>query len=755
MGGTMSRRLLFTAILFFGALTAQSAQQAVDYVDPFIGTAIHTEAGLLGGGLGGNTLPAASYPFGMVQWGPDTARVDSGVFEFTQNAISGFSLTHMSGPGCLASGEFPVLPVVGSETTVGYSHHDEVATPGYYAVTLDNGVGVRLAVTPRSGIGTFTFPQSGGQLIVNAALTPRGPMSGHIDYVNDHEISGWIETGLFCNAKNKSLVNFSLISQTPFQFHDLGGGKVGLGYTGAQTVTIKVGISFVSVAGARNNWGVENPGWDLTAVKNAARQAWQDKLSVIQADSDDGARLKVFYTALYHTLLHPNVFSDVPQAGKAGGEYPGFDDPTTFATYNGTLPRPRMAIGYTQYANFSGWDIYRSQSQFLAWLYPKQANDMMKSLVATADQCGAFPKWAYYNRETAIMNGDPPAGIVAGSYAFGARDFDTDKALTYLKFSGLNPKAACYPNYSRWGIQDFIDYGYLPFDPLHPSGSVATALEYNVADYAVAQFAKALGEESTYEHFLARSKTWKQNYDVSTGFMRPRQADGSWVTPFDPAAMEGFVEGNAYQYLWFVPHDARALIDIMGGDAVAIQRLDAHFSKVNSGPTSPYFYIGNEPSFHTPWLYNYTNMPSRTQYQVRRIMDQSFTTNVNGLPGNDDLGAMSSWYVFSAMGVFPALPGEAKLALASPAFKNVVIHLPSGNTLSLHAPQAPNVYIQKISARVTGSANAVDVTTPWLPEAMIFSGGDVNYDLGTAPNDGIWSQQRLSNGERPVKPGEL
>jgi predicted alpha-1,2-mannosidase len=259
-----------------------------------------------------------------------------------------------------------------------------------------------------------------------------------------------------------------------------------------------------------------------------------------------------------------------------------------------------MTSGYTQYATFSGWDTYRSQAQLLAWLFPKEASDMMKSYLSAAEQCGAFPKWAERNNEANVMNGDPAAGIVAASYAFGAKDFDAAKALEYLKKTGDVPGTKCQHAVERPGLESYLKYGYIPNFEKGVWGPVATSLEYYVADYAVAQLAKALGDQETAERYTKRSLNWNLNFDKQTGLPRPRDAAGAWFAPFDPVSRDGFVEGNAYQYLWFVPHDARGLIDWLGGDEFAIRALDEHFSHTNGGADSRYFYIGNEPSFHTP-----------------------------------------------------------------------------------------------------------------------------------------------------------
>ncbi len=723
------------------ALAVQNIRaDVVDQVDPFIGTAILNDQGLMGGGRGGNVHPGAAYPFGMVLWSPETPRVDSGVYEYTKKEITGFSLTHLSGPGCVAAGEFPILPATDPNAkTLAYSHRDETASPGYYALTLDNGIHLQLSVTARTGMGLFNFP-NGGHLILDAGHTSLTKLNAHVEKVSDTEISGWAEGGFFCGSKNKTLVNFVLQTKVPFQYQDLGEGKVRLSFSGSQEVPVKVGLSYVSVAGARKNLMQENPGWDFLSVKQAARDTWAKYLAKIEVKSNDPTREKIFYTALYHTLLHPNIISDVAQNGAAN--YPGFSESPAFADYKGALPSPRVASNYTQYANFSGWDIYRSQSQFLAWLYPKEANDMMKSYVSEAREGGgAFPRWAEYNNETAVMNGDPAAGIVAGSYAFGATDFPTAEALGYLRHSGLDPNATSERYYSRPGLTEYMNLGFIPFELKSVWGSVSTALEYAVADYAVGQFAKALGDNKLYSFFDQRSRSWKNNFDVTTGLPRPRHADGSWLEKFNPTSRDGYTEGNAFQYAWFVPHDARALVAWMGGDDIAIARLDDHLSHLNAGPDSPYFYVGNEPSFHTPWLYNWTTKPSHTQDHIRRIMNESFNATRTGLPGNDDLGATSSWYVWSALGLFPAVPGESRLALSSPVFDEVKVQLPSGEVLNIQSADSTKVYIQKVQvvlANAGGKNSTAVLNSPWLPSSMVFHGGVLKYELGDQPNDSIW-----------------
>jgi predicted alpha-1,2-mannosidase len=710
------------------------------WVRTFVGTEPQEGTpSVFGGPMAGNTFPGAVVPFGMVQWSPDTVVKQPGGYSFTDSQIKGFSLTHLSGGGCDCYGDFPFMPYAGEVTrspaiapeqyAAGFSHDAESASPGCYGVRLDTGVDVELSVTERSGIGRFGYPDgTTATMLVNASGSAAGADDAEVRVGRD-TVSGWVRSGMFCGADNLYQVYFWAEFDRPFASAGTWEGSTvspagGQGATasgpdcgafvtfdthGDRTVQVRVGISFTSVDNARANLRAESRG-GFEAIRRAARAEWNRRLGAIRVEGGTPTERANFYTALYHTYLHPNLFSDV------NGQYPGFDGKVH------TAPR-----GHAQYANYSGWDIYRSQIQLLALLAPKETSDMMQSMVRDYQQSGQLPKWGLANGETYIMVGDPAAPILADAYAFGARDFDVPAALAAMV------EQATKPNNVRPGIMDYQRLGYTPTDGQygpHFYGAASTSLEYNTADFAVAELARRLGDDTTYATFMARAQYWQTLFDPSTGYIRPRLLDGSFVADFDPAGGTDFVEGNATQYTWMVPFNPRRLFDLLGGDAAVRARLDGFFSRLNVGLDKPYAWMGNEPTQQTPWLYDYAGAPYRTQEVVRRTLTDLYTPAAGGLAGNDDLGQTSSWYVWAAMGMYPQVPGRAELVLASPLFSRITIRSDDGRLIEVSAPQAATdaPYVQ--SLRVDGRP----ATKPWLPASFALRGGRLDYTLSTTAN---------------------
>jgi predicted alpha-1,2-mannosidase len=441
-----------------------------------------------------------------------------------------------------------------------------------------------------------------------------------------------------------------------------------------------------------------------------------------------------FTTALYHAFLQPGV------AGDVSGAFMGFDG------------QVHQASGYTRYADFSGWDIYRAWIQLAAVLAPAETSDMMQSLVAAAGECGALPKWAIESTEAGVMVGDPADVILANAYAFGARGFDAQAALTAMVKGATDPTATCGAYPERQGLADYLALQYCPVDGAGaPWGPPATTLEYALADFAVARLAGALGDSATEERFLARGGYWKNVFDPNltangfTGYMQPRMSQDQGGEPafqvVDVTQNVGFVEGNATQYTFVVPHDLPGLFAALGGDTVAVARLDSLFTQLNAGVSAPYCYIGNEPSFGLPWAYPFAGAPWRTQDVVRRILTTTFDTTPSGLPGNDDLGAMSAWQAWAMLGLYPAIPGVGGFVLGSPTFSKATITLASGNTLVITAeggaPDAP--YVQSLTL------NGVPSTSTWVAYDSVSGGGTLAFALGNQPNTS-WG---AGTGDRP------
>jgi predicted alpha-1,2-mannosidase len=707
------------------------------YVNPLIGTDIAPGDGFLGGFAGGNVFPGASFPHGMVQWSPDTTSAPGG-YRYGQSTIHGFSLTHFSGRGCSSYQDFPFMPILaspaispvaGSLYGSNFSHNDEVATPGYYSVRLDNGIQVALTVTARSGFGIFTYPHaSAATMLINASGSATGDaaMGTGVRIIPPDMVIGSATSGHFCGGANTYTVYFAARFDRPFASFGTwnglalsagaasssgsqSGAYVGFAGAGGQRIGIKVGLSFVSSANALLNMEQEDPGWNFNAVRAKAGAAWNTRLDQIQVSGGSDAAKTVFYTALYHTLFHPNIFSDV------NGQYIGFDG------------KIHTARGYTQYENFPGWDMYRSLIGLLAILEPKETGDMLQSLVMDAQQGGgALPRWEVANDNSGGMVGDSDDVVIATSYAFGVRNFDAQAALQAMDRGASQPDAHAGKYHPREGLDDYLSLGYVSTSL---SGSAAITLEYATDDFAIARFAQSLGDSTLYADYMQRSHNWQNLFNAASGYIEPRNADGSFIANFSPTSEDGFVESNGLQYSWMVPYDLPALFKAMGGNEKVVRRLDAHFTMLNAGPNSPYAFMGNEPEFEVPWEYDFASAAYRTQDVVRRITTQLFQDIPGGLPGNDDGGAMSSWYVFAALGLYPEIPGVAGFALGSPLFPSITVHLGNGHDLHIIAPGSSQSmrYVQSLSV------NGRSYTSAWLPFSAIAQGATLHFTLGSQP----------------------
>jgi predicted alpha-1,2-mannosidase len=706
----------------------------------------------------------------MVQWSPDTVKRQPGGYFHPDNRIKGFSLTHFSGAGCDAAQDIPFLPYLGQVTTspasdpgryvAGFSHDREAASPGYYGVTLDNGATVELTATQRSGLGRFTYPISANPtLLVNVSGSVNGVDDAQVD-IGKNTITGWATSGRFCDGPNRYRVYFSATFDRPFAAtgtwhndsvnHDTTavrsgavapavapirakGGKgahpaggdvhsesavsgpgsgafVTFDTTRSRTVNVRVGLSYVSVANAAANAKAEQGSKNFDTVRAQARQAWNDRLNQIQVTGGTEEQRAIFYTELYHTLLQPNVFSD------ADGRYIGFD---------GQLHK--VAKGHAQYANFSGWDMYRSQVQLLALLAPQEAGDIAQSMFDQAHQAGdVWDRWSMNNDFEGVMTGDPYHSVIASMYAFGATGFDAAGALTSMIHGATTaqPKTARF--IERYGLADYKSIGYLPLDP-------SSSLEYNTADFGIAQLAGRLGRQPTYDEFMKRAQYWENLFNPATGYLQPRNRDGSFVTPFDPADPNMYVEGNGAQYTWMVPYNHRGLFNAMGGNDKVIPRLDRFFTELNAGTRKPYAFLGNEPSFNVPWAYNYAGAPYKTQEIVRRAMNQLWRADSAGYVGNNDLGATSSWYIWGALGLYPEAPGRAELVVGSPLFPHITVRRATGQTITIDAPGASDTDFYVHGLKVDGAAT----TKPWLPESFAVNGGSLEFTLAGTP-DTTW-----------------
>lgn len=751
------------SLLLLGLVTAPAAAaQAADpasLVDTFVGTG---SGGTVVGDV--DTFPGASAPFGMVQFSPDTpSRPAGGGYFFTDNQITGFSLTHLSGVGCPITGDIPILPVVGavpadpSGAAVPFSHTGESASPGRYSVTAGS-VGVDLSASPRTGVARFSYPgTSQAQLLFKVAGSQNGSAGATFHTVGDNGVAGSVTSGHFCGQPDSYTIFFAATFDRPFttsgtwggttiqagstQLAARGGqvparkplsgkdttgsGVVAGGYvtfdtTRSASVGMQVAVSYVSEAGAWRNLAAENAHFDVGRQAAATHSAWDRQLDKIRVHGGTTAEQQTFYTALYHSLLHPSLFSDVD------GSYVGFDSKVH------SVPR-----GHAQYADYSGWDIYRSQIPLLAVLDPDVASDMGASLLRDGDQMGWLPKWPVADGEAGVMNGDAADPILAGLYAFGATGFDAKHAITEMVHGAEGTGAPGQGWYlERPEGAPYIADGYVPntqadsISPV-PNGASET-LEYAVADFAISRLAKTIGDNATAQRFAGRSQNWSNLFDTATGYIRPRDGVGAFP-PGDPLAMgggfgqSGFQEGNAAQYTWMVPQNLSALITGMGGDAAARARLDSFFTQLNAGPDLPNEWAGNEPNLDTPWIYDSAGAPWQAQATTHEIMSQLYQPIPGGEPGNDDLGSMSSWYVWSAMGIYPQTPGVPMLVLGSPLFDHVSIDGGHGRRIETSAAGS-GTYVQ--SLRVNGHTT----THTWLMLDNRPGVTSLDFTLGAMPN---------------------
>jgi predicted alpha-1,2-mannosidase len=487
-----------------------------------------------------------------------------------------------------------------------------------------------------------------------------------------------------------------------------------------KTLRMRVGISYVSADNALSNLRAEVPDWDFDRYAADTRAQWNQALGEIEVEGGTDAQRTTFYTGMYHAHLAPNVFSD------ANGDVMGFDG------------QVRKAVGYTHYANYSLWDVYRSWVQLLAVLEPERMSDMVRSLVQDAVECGALPLWPMAASETATMVGDPGAAFVASAYAFGARGFDAKQALAIMVQGATDPASSvCGGQTIRTGLADYLALGYCPADGTDGVwGPVSTTLEYAVADFAIARLAEALGQEATATAFYNRALNWKNVFNPATGYMQGRLKDGSFVSGSTPATTAGYVEGTSAQYTFFVPHDVPGLATALGGPEALIARLDEHLQKLNEGRQSTYYYIGNEPAFSTPWAYGFVASPWKTQEVTRRILNQEFSTGPGGLPGNDDLGATSSWAIWSAIGLYPAAPGVGGFVVGSPLFRSARIHLGAAATVEIttEGADAQTPYIQ------SATLGATSFTSNWVTLEELRAARALHVVMGATPDKARGSQ---------------
>jgi predicted alpha-1,2-mannosidase len=769
-----ARLALLTALVLLAvAAPPAPAKGPTDRVHVFAGTRPgHDTFG------GGHNFPGAAAPFGMVQWSPDTTPADRngrGGYDYRDSHIKGFSLTHLSGAGCALYGDFPFLPTtepldaspaaddsgLDGRFQPGFSHGRESGRPGYYSVRLNpvggGAIETELTAATRTGMARFAFPRSPhASVLINAggSAQPDDFAAVQIDPAGG-EIDGTASSGLFCGQRPRYRVYVAAVFSRPFAAYGAWEGDRlqpgSLSATASQapaanpptsadagayatfdtrrdrTVSVRVGLSFVSVEDARANLAAEIAGHSFGDIARGTDASWNGWLSRIRVAGGPRGAADTFYTALYHAGLAPRTFSDV------GGAYIGMD---------GLVHR---AAGRVQYADFSGWDTYRTQIQLLSILAPRRAGQMVQSLLADAAESGCLPRWPYANGQSMTMVGDSADPLIASAAAFGVGGFDRAAALAAMLRGADAPCRSANGEYlQRQGLAAYLARGYVPYDldtnirnsnsiygdPDAVWGSAATTLEYALDDFSIAQFAaRALRDRPTYRRFMRRSGNWRRLFNGRSRMIEPRYEDGTFPTPYDNLHGGGFVEGNSLQYSWMVPHDPAGLFRGIGGSRRAAARLGHFLRKLNGGAGgthTDHALLGNEPTLNVPWLYDWAGQPFRTQATVRRAL-RLYDTSPAGYPGNDDLGTLSSWYVFGALGLYPSVPGVGLLTIGSPLFRHASLALPHGRRLAI-TTRGGGRYItaMKRNGRAHGK--------PWLTWCSLSRGGRLAFALAPRPD---------------------
>lgn len=707
------------------------------FADPMIGTGGH-----------GHTFPGAVVPFGMVQISPDTRWEDwdgSSGYHHSDKTIMGFSQTHLSGTGAPEYCDVLLMPTVGAvqllpgdekDPKSGYrsafSHENEHASPGYYSVMLDDDkVKAELTATARTGFHRYTFPSSGQANIILDLKNRDQVLESNLEIISDTEIQGLRKSRRWADEQ---FVYFYAKFSKPFKNSGIAiNDSLSAGLKNAEgknlrafvqfetkeneQVLVKVGISAVDVAGARKNLEAENPGWDFDKTAANAKEQWSKFLSKVEIEGGTEKQKRIFYSALYHTAIAPNVFMDVDQR------------------YRGIDHRVHTAEGFTNYSVFSLWDTFRAAMPLYTILEPARYADFIRTFLEMYRVGGVLPQWELAGNNTAVMIGYHTHSAILDAWVKGMKGIDYELAFEAMKKRVLN-------------IGYYKDLGYIPADKV--GGSVSMVLEYAFNDWSVAQMARALNKEEDYHDFSKRSQFYKNMFDPSTGFMRPKNSDRKWAGNFDPTeGSDHFVEGNSFQYSLFAPHDVNGLIDLIGGDEKFIAWMDTLFTKTSkhdqtvidaSGLIGQYAH-GNEPSHHMAYLYNYAGVPWKTQEMVRRILDSLYDDKPDGLSGNEDCGQMSAWYILSAIGFYPVCPGSGDYVIGAPLFARATINLENGKQFTMRAKNASaeNKYIQSVTF------NGKPWSKSWLTHQTIVSGGELVVEMGSSPNK-EWGS---APGERP------
>ena len=654
------------------SITKLHNQDLTQYVDTRIGS---KDNGL----ESGYTFTGATFPFGMVQFTPSFFSPDRG-----------FVVTQLSGAGCSNMGNFPVSAFNGNlrispNDMTNFNHIDEVRVheAGQLSTSVNGGISIDLTASKRAGFAKFKFNNAQkGTVVIGSGVNSTEVSDAYLKITSSSSCEGYAVGGDFCGAPTPYKIYFAVEFDRPSEsqkvwknsniseIKEIEGKNTGALFVfdteRDKEINYRIAISYVSIENAKANLYSEDLDFSFQTYLNYNKAQWNDRLSRILIESDNLDRKIQFYTSFYRSLIHPNLVSD------SNGDYMGSD----FKVH-------RTENGRNQYSSFSSWDTYRTQAQLLAWLFPDESSDMMQSLIDFALQSGGYGRWILANIETGIMQGDPTVLTITNSYAFGARDFDLETAYEYMVKGSTIPKLKSQNIEIRPYLEEYNSHGYIEASML---------LEYTSTDYAISQYAiNALQKDDEAEYFKEKSNKWKTLYNPDTNWLNSRNTDGSWK---DRKA--DWREGTYKNYFWMVPYDLKTLIDTIGGKEFAEKRLDTLMSRLDAKYDDDWFASGNEPDFHVPWIYNWTNSPEKTSLVIKRIQDEIYSSTESGLPGNDDLGTMGAWYVFSSIGLYPVIPATPGFSLNLPQFERITIQLPS-NKLTIESGSNKSDVIHSLS----------------------------------------------------------
>ena len=729
----MKREIITTLLL--SIIFTTSAQSPADEVNPFIGTTNY-----------GATNPGAVTPNGMMSvvpfnvMGSDLNVYDkdsrwwSAPYDSNNRFFTGYAHVALSGVGCPEASALLTMPTNG-DIDVNYFHYgseytDEKATPGYYSNLLTKyGIRTEVTATPRTACERYTFPAGKGNIILNLGEGLTNECGAMVRRVSDTEIEGYKLLGTFCYTTDAVFPIYFVmrVSRTPSQsgpwkfqpqlkgveaqwspddgtyklydnyYKEIAGDNVGYRFTfnnlaDGEVITVQMGVSFVSIENARENLDTEQKDKGFDQIAREAKEAWNSDLGRIEIEGGTKEQRTIFYTALYHTLIHPSIISDV------NGEYPKMESGETGHS------------DYTRYTVFSLWDTYRNLHQLLTLAYPERQTNMVRSLIGMYEDWGWLPRWELYGRETYTMEGDPAAIVIADTWIKGLRDFDIEKGYEAMLKSATTQGDK---NPIRPDITPYIENGYIPLwyfsNDLSGDNSVSHTLEYSSADYAISCLADSLGDKARAKEFKARSRNYRKYFCKEHGTLRPLTADGKFIGEFDPATgkhfenVPGFHEGSAWNYTFAVPHDIKGLTDIMGGKKSFVNSLQSVFDNGHYDPT-------NEPDIIYAYLFSrFKGEEWRTQKEVKKILDNHYKNTPGGLPGNDDTGTMSAWAVFSMMGIYPDCPGEPFYTITTPVFDKITVKTAQSHfVIECRRPTADSHYIDEI--RLNGQKHGYRVS---------------------------------------------